>query len=137
MKLLDANAIAQLSTREAIAYGRRVALDCMAGIAVPVYRKRVDVNCALSPALRFQMIRDNVTIDGKTMLRSEKVVKFNNKAKMTRKVKPQDGTKGQDDLSIIRTGKPGSKERLDAYQEWNDNNGEGKGETSPFVYMEE
>ena len=75
---------------------KRQARMCFLGIAIPCDKK---------------------TVDG-TMIRSEKVLKFNRKALrkagtlQTEKVDPR--YNGGDDTMIVKIGKPGSRERVEA-----------------------
>lgn len=106
MRQLDNFELYRLSTSQLIRYAKRQALDCMYGMVVE---------------------DNNAEIDGIPVTIS-KVKRFNRKSKMAifdRKRK--DNPSG--DLSIIRTGKPGSRERIEAYRQWNECNNE----VSPFM----
>jgi len=81
---------------EIIENAKRQALMCFVGIAIPC---------------------DKTTVDG-SIIRSEKVLKFNRKAlRSSSKVKVEKANPrlvGGDDRMIHKVGKPGSKERVNA-----------------------
>lgn len=91
----------------------RVARSCFLGIAIPC---------------------DKTTADGGT-IRSEKVLKFNRKALKNigkKKAETVDNRyKGGDDLMIVKVGKPGSRERVEALRSQYENLC--GNEISPFV----
>lgn len=95
---------------------KRQARMCFLGIAIPCDKKAADG----------------------TMIRSEKVLKFNRKALrragsvMVEKVNPR--YNGGDDSMIVKVGKPGSRERVEALL--NQYETASIAETSPFGWNE-
>jgi hypothetical protein len=120
--------IETMSARELIRFARRQAVSCFSGIAIPENKTAADVPADLPSDSLFTMLADRVVMDdGKVGVRLEKVLPFNRKALTNPpKMKESDPV---GDLSIIRCGRPGSRERLDTYRQWNENNNE----TSPFM----
>lgn len=106
MRQLDNFELSRLSTRQLIRYAKRQALDCMYGLVV----------------------EDNHTEIDDIPVTISKVKRFNRKTKMKMVQRGKDGNP-TGDLSIIRTGKPGSRERIEAYRQWNECNNE----VSPFM----
>ena len=86
--------LSHLTTRELIRYAKRQALECFVGIAVHSI--------------------DAVTNDG-DKASVVYVRRFNRKALLSRPHKQRRKGNTAGDLSIIRTGRPGSQERLAAY----------------------
>ena len=120
--------IETMSARELIRFARRQARSCFAGIAIRENKTAGNVPENLSYDILFPMLADRVTMeDGTVGVRSEKVLPFNRKA-LTNLPKEKEAD-AVGDLSIIRCGRPGSRERLDGYRQWNENNNE----TSPFM----
>lgn len=122
MKILDENELRQLNLRQLWRYMNKLSVHCMYGMVVEDthidnieqakgYRKGKVVNGDILP----------VTIS--------KVKRFNRKAKMAIFNRKQKKNNPSGDLSIIRTGKPGSHERIEAYRQWNECNNE----VSPFM----
>lgn len=107
MRILDENELRQLNLRQLWRYMNKLSVHCMYGMVV----------------------EDNHTeIDGIPVTIS-KVKRFNRKAKMAIFNRKQKKNNPAGDLSIIRTGKPGSRERIEAYRQWNECNNE----VSPFM----
>ena len=120
--------IETMSTRELIRFARGQARSCFAGIAIRENKTAADVPSDLPSDSLFTMLADRVTMeDGTVGVRSEKVLPFNRKA-LTNAPKEKEAD-AVGDLSIIRCGRPGSRERLDAYRQWNEDNNE----ISPFM----
>lgn len=120
--------IETMSARELIRFARRQARSCFAGIAIRENKTAADVPADLPSDSLFTMLADRVTMeDGTVGVRSEKVLPFNRKALTDAPKEKEADAVG--DLSIIRCGRPGSRERLDAYRQWNEDNNE----TSPFM----
>lgn len=92
--------IQSLDTAEFIRYAERQATACFYGI---VTEQRDDMV-------------DGVPVTVNT------ISKFN-RTELMKEEQPQDDEPAGD-CSVIRTGKPGSRERVEAYRTWNENNGE-------------
>ena len=98
-----------------IEHAKMQARMCFLGIAIPCYK---------------------TTVDGNT-IRSEKVLKFNRKSlrKMnkpkTEKANPR--FIGGDDNMIIKVGKPGSRERIEALKSQYEAFANSNNESSPFA----
>lgn len=99
--------VQSLSTEDFIGYAERQAVECFYGIVTEQ--------------------RDEV-IDGVPVTLST-ISKFNRTALLAA-IEPEDDYPAGD-LSIVRVGKPGSPERIEAYGKWNETN-----ETSPFMEEE-
>lgn len=119
MKMLTPNELSNLSTRQLIRYARRQALDCMYGMVTESEDREVD----------------GVPVTVHT------VRKFNRKAKMALLKTKKKSDEPAGDTSIIRVGKPGSQERLDAYAAFYAANGcvdnKYDGNITPFMFDEE
>lgn len=119
MKMLDSAELANLSTRQLIRYAKRQALDCMYGMVTESEDREVD----------------GVPVTVST------VRKFNHKAKMALLKNKSKSEEPAGDTSIIRVGKPGSQERLDAYAAFYAANGcvdnKYDGNITPFMFDEE
>lgn len=105
-----------MDTYEMIAHAKRQAYLCFSGIAIPC---------------------DKSTVDGGT-IRSEKVLKFNRKAmrntaaEKAEKVDPRYG--GGEDTMIVKVGKPGSRERVEALRSQYEAVAAAGEEVSPFAW---
>ena len=108
MKILTPNELSQLTPTQSLKYANRLAKWCMYGIVT----------------------KDEEVTIGDTIYSRVTISRFNRKALMGKKKKKKNNIAG--DLSIIRTGKPGSKERIEAYRLWNECNNE----VSPFMTTE-
>lgn len=107
--------IQTLTTRQFLRFARRQALDCMYGMVTESEDREVD----------------GIPVTVHT------VRKFNRKAKMAQLNKPKK-SKPVGDTSIIRTGDPGSPERLAAYVTFYADNGcddnKYEGNITPFMF---
>lgn len=101
--------IQSLNTEDFIKYAERQAVECFYGIVTEQ--------------------RDEV-IDG-VLVTVNTISKFNRTALLAMIESEDDYPAG--DCSIVRVGKPGSQERLDAYRLWNEFNPD----TSPFMSEED
>lgn len=119
MKMLNSAELANLSTRQLIRYAKRQALDCIYGVVTASEDRDVD----------------GVPITVHTVRR------INRKAKMALLKSKSKSDKPAGDTSIIRTGNPGSTERLDAYAAFYAANGcvdnKYDGNISPFMFGQE
>jgi len=106
--------LSRLTTRQLVQYAKRQALECFVGIVIHTV--------------------DGVSNDGKNVT-SEHVRRFNRKALLKSPRKKRGNNAG--DLSIIRTGRPGSRKRLEAYAAFYQMNNcisnKYEGDTSPFM----
>lgn len=122
----------EMNTREFLRFARRQARASFKGIAITSTATASAVPANLDDDLRFAMLADRVTMeDGSEMVRSEKVLPFNRKALMNPPRKKESEPVG--DCSIIRIGRPGSRERVEAYARWNELNPN----ASLFIGMED
>ena len=105
-----------MDTYKMIEQAKRQAYMCFSGIAIPC---------------------DKSTADG-SVIRSEKVLKFNRKAMrqgvtaVTEKVDPRYG--GGEDTMIVKVGKPGSRERVEALRSQYEAIAACGEEVSPFAW---
>lgn len=117
-----------MTTREFIRFANLQAASCFAGIAIPTNKTAASVPSDLPAESLFDMLADRITMDdGSEMVRSEKVLPFNRAALMNPPREKESEPVG--DCSMVRVGRPGSRERLDAYRSWNELNPN----TSPFM----
>jgi hypothetical protein len=119
MKMLTPSELQALTTKQLIRYAKRQALDCIYGVVTESEDREVD----------------GVPVTVSTVRR------INRKAKMALlKSRPKNDDPAGD-TSIIRTGNPGSPERLAAYADFYAANGcvdnKYDGTISPFMFNEE
>lgn len=116
MKMLTPNELSNLTTRQLVRYAKRQALDCIYGVITESEDRDVD----------------GVPVTVHTVRR------INRKAKMALLKTKKKSDKPAGDTSIIRVGKPGSQERLDAYAAFYAANGcvdnKYDGNISPFMF---
>lgn len=122
----------EMNTREFLRFARRQARASFKGIAITSNATASAVPADLDADLRFAMLADRITMeDGSEMVRSEKVLPFNRKTLMNPPRKRESEPAG--DCSVVRVGRPGSRERVEAYIRWNELNPN----TSPFMETED
>lgn len=116
MKMLTANELSNLSTKQLIRYAKRQALDCIYGVITESEDRDVD----------------GIPVTVHTVRR------INGKAKMALMKPKNKSDKPAGDTSIIRVGEPGSPERHDAYVVFYAANGcddnKYDGNISPFMF---
>lgn len=116
MKMLTANELDNLTPRQLVRYAKKQALHCIYGVVTASEDRDVD----------------GIPVTVHTVRR------INNKAKMALLKTKKKSDKPAGDTSIIRTGEPGSQERLDAYAAFYAANGcvdsKYDGSISPFMF---